>query len=364
VSRPLQVAGSLSARQGGPTTAALGLSTTLGSRVLSVDAYLGAPERDELRGRGVEVYPRLLSERLQFSPQLLLAVWRGAQSADIVIFHGLMLVNTVLGALICRVRRADFAIQLHGGLEPYQLQNHRWRKAVATGVFRYVLRSAKVVACASESEAAAARRYSGSDNVRVVGLGVPPVEGQRPRPRPRTPLVVGYMGRFATKKRLDLVVAGCRRLIDRGVEVRLVVAGADGDLTRADVQQMVAAAAPLDATVEGPVRGPEKRRFWDEIDVFLLPSDNENFGIVIAEAAASGVPVVATRHVAAHQVLLASGGGALCEQYPASIAEALSTLSDEAAYAEASARCLEVAGRDFSWPGVGQRWRQALEGAR
>ena len=45
----------------------------------------------------------------------------------------------------------------------------------------------------------------------------------------------------------------------------------------------------------GPVFGNEKINLLDSSDVFVLPSLNENFGIVVAEALARGIPVLTTK---------------------------------------------------------------------
>jgi glycosyltransferase involved in cell wall biosynthesis len=44
----------------------------------------------------------------------------------------------------------------------------------------------------------------------------------------------------------------------------------------------------------GPMIGSEKIRIYDNSDVFILPTFSENFGIVIAEALARGIPVITT----------------------------------------------------------------------
>ena len=62
--------------------------------------------------------------------------------------------------------------------------------------------------------------------------------------------------------------------------------------------KLAEAAAALDAQKQvhfcGPVNGPAKWEAYRDADVFVLPSQNENFGNTAAEAVAAGTPVIVT----------------------------------------------------------------------
>jgi glycosyltransferase involved in cell wall biosynthesis len=45
----------------------------------------------------------------------------------------------------------------------------------------------------------------------------------------------------------------------------------------------------------GPVEGEAKAALYRQADLFVLPTFSENFGLVVAEALAYGVPVITTR---------------------------------------------------------------------
>jgi glycosyltransferase involved in cell wall biosynthesis len=113
------------------------------------------------------------------------------------------------------------------------------------------------------------------------------------RPRPVGPVTIGYLGRIGTGKGVDVLARACTLLDpDTRAGLELLVAGDDRfvpDVERATVQ------AALTATGL-PVRRPgwiSQAEFFAQVDVAVVPSVRpESFGLVAAEAMASGVPVV------------------------------------------------------------------------
>jgi glycosyltransferase involved in cell wall biosynthesis len=106
-------------------------------------------------------------------------------------------------------------------------------------------------------------------------------------------VVVGFLGRVGREKGTDVLAQACR-LLDADVrrKVRLVVAGDDRFVPKADRQ--VVARALADAGVEvGRPGWVDPRAFFADVDVTVFPSVRpESFGLGAAEAMAAGRPVV------------------------------------------------------------------------
>ena len=63
-----------------------------------------------------------------------------------------------------------------------------------------------------------------------------------------------------------------------------------------EIKKLFAAKCPADSyEFRGPVYGDEKFKLLADADAFILPTRNENWGIAVAEAMASGLPVICTK---------------------------------------------------------------------
>jgi phosphatidylinositol alpha 1,6-mannosyltransferase len=98
---------------------------------------------------------------------------------------------------------------------------------------------------------------------------------------PNGEMIVGYVGRLAAEKRVDLLAE-----ISRLPGVRLAIVGSG------PAEQMIRRVVP-DAAYLGWRGGDELAEIYASFDVFVHSGPNDTFGQTLQEAAASGLPVVA-----------------------------------------------------------------------
>ena len=116
---------------------------------------------------------------------------------------------------------------------------------------------------------------------------------------PDNSLLVLYLGRLVSKKSPDLLLEAFAQSRAQSVSLLsavLVLVGPDeGDGYR---EQLQACVRRLGLTAQvlftGPLYGDAKWSAYRDADVFVLPSQNENFGNTAAEAVACGTPVLLT----------------------------------------------------------------------
>ena len=143
--------------------------------------------------------------------------------------------------------------------------------------------------------------------------------------------LVLFLGRLSEKKSPGLLLQAFASLPDRwgGENMRLVFVGPDEGGMQVQLEQM-AARLGIASRVRfaGPLFGEAKWSAYRDADVFVLPSQNENFGNTAAESAAAGTPVIVTEQCGIAP-LLADVGGLAVSHDAAALAGAIERLFNE-----------------------------------
>jgi glycosyltransferase involved in cell wall biosynthesis len=132
------------------------------------------------------------------------------------------------------------------------------------------------------------------------------------------PPVIGAMGRFVAKKGFDVLIEALARL---DAPYRAIVAG-DGAETAALAK--LRRRHGLEDRIAFPGWQDDTAAFFDSIDVFCLPSLHEPFGIVLLEAMAQALPVIAADSEGPSEILHDGIDGMLvAKSDPAALAAAV-----------------------------------------
>lgn len=156
-----------------------------------------------------------------------------------------------------------------------------------------------------------------AERVHSVPLGFDPGSfGPASDAAPREgPLRLAFVGRFTRVKGADLLAEALAVLAARGLAFNCRIAAAEhqGD---ADTRARLAA----HATLLGKVAHGELARLYQWADLLVMPSRFDSFGLVVPEALACGLPVLASDRVGARDFITDGVSG---EVIPAHSADAL-----------------------------------------
>lgn len=156
---------------------------------------------------------------------------------------------------------------------------------------------------------------------------------------PDVPLLLS-VGRFHAQKGYDLIPPTLAELIRRSFACLWVIVGTDSDRVREgvppDVAERIRCLPPIlepDLDRKGYDHLPSEGLIdlYHACDIFVLPSRNEPFGMVVAEALAAGLPVVGTTGMGAPDMIAPGKGGYVVEkENPLALADALALLLSQA----------------------------------
>lgn len=268
---------------------------------------------------------------LHWSWGLLRALPRLAREADVVHVHSLWTFPVWWGCHCALAAGKRMVMSPHGCLDPVRLRHSAWKKRAVAWIDRGYLRRAAVVHVTSEEERKWVEEFlrppsgrkgegkSGEPQVVVVphGVTLPPPSGCMGEAKKASTETEGrtvlYLGRLHPLKGLEMLVEAWGLLrppsgrngegkkgegshASTSIGWRLVIAGPDEQGTRTALERQARKLGVMESIVfRGPVAGAEKERLLQEADLLVLPSRSENFGLVVAEALAAGVPAIATR---------------------------------------------------------------------
>ena len=191
-----------------------------------------------------------------------------------------------------------------------------------------------------------------------IGMDVPEVESREKEDAGRVRKIV-FFGRLHKVKGVDRLIRAWERVASEGWE--LVVAGPDCGMLE-ELKGIVAERKLPRVSFVGEINGHAKYEFLAGGDVYVLPSDTENFGVTVAEALASGTPVIASQGTP-WQGLERERCGRWVPIGVESLAAALKEMmaANDEERAAMGARGREWIRRDFSWKGIGAQMKSAYE---
>jgi glycosyltransferase involved in cell wall biosynthesis len=136
---------------------------------------------------------------------------------------------------------------------------------------------------------------------------------QLPAPAPNGAVRFGLFGRLVSLKGSHFAVAALRRVVQAGVTAEVHFFGTGPDQS-AVVELARSLALERSIHLHGSYRPSELDRLVAPIDVGLMPSIYEGFGLVMLELMARGRPVIASDAGSAQEVLGRLGGGMVVDR--------------------------------------------------
>jgi len=309
----LHVIQTLSPSTGGPPEALRQLTKAYAQAGVQVEiATQDDPDAPYLSTFTVPVHPTGSKPSVYAHSRELLAWLRqNVTRFDGVVINGIWTYHGLAAARASK-GRVPYVVFTHGMLDPWFKRKYpakHIKKYLYWPAQHWVLHNAERVIFTSTLERDLAPQSFWPHNwksfVVPYGTGEPPADieaqtdawyGKVPALRGRRSLL--FLSRIHEKKGCDLLIGAFARVSPRYPQVDLVIAGPDQVGLQAKLQRQ-AETLGIASRVHWPglITGDAKWGAMRNADAFVLPSHQENFGVVVAESLACGRPVLISNQV-------------------------------------------------------------------
>lgn len=185
----------------------------------------------------------------------------------------------------------------HGMLEPWIMARHYWTKKLPALLLyqKKAIVKANYIHATAESEKNNLLNLGYNNKIEVIanGIDVDSIQIKSTWKKNKTLL---FLSRIHVKKGIEFLLDAIAVLKEQLQGYIIYIAG-EGEASYIQVLKEKAQSLGIDNLISfcGGIYGEKKWKLFRQADLFILPTYSENFGIVVAEALASGTPVITTK---------------------------------------------------------------------
>ena len=202
-------------------------------------------------------------------------------------------------------------------------------------LYRMLFRDARVILL-SERLYPDVRKYVPEERVSYCpnGVSVPAIDFSTPTAASLEMTRILFLSNIIRSKGVSVLIEACRLLKERGVDFRCSLVGAlsadyPGDTLADEIRRQ---GVEDRITYDGPRYGEQKWEVFAQADIFVHPTLNDSFPLVILEAMGTGLPVVTTGEGGIPDMVRDGVDGLICPKGDAvALADALEKLLSDTA---------------------------------
>lgn len=215
--------------------------------------------------------------------------------ADIYHTNGLWRYCNHVAAVVARQQGKPFVLTPHGMLYPEALAHSRWqKKLLGWACVNRDIREASCIHVTCEEEMQHIRALGLTNPVAVIPNPIPESHLKEDVPKAKK-VTFGYLGRLHPRKHVERIIEALALLFEEEqTQCELVIMGSGEPSYEVFLRERVAHLGLSNVRFLGFVEGEAKERQLAQIHALFVPSDFENFGMIVAEALREGTPVFAS----------------------------------------------------------------------
>jgi glycosyltransferase involved in cell wall biosynthesis len=265
------------------------------------------------------------------SPTAMRMIDQALSTVDVLHLHGPWLDGNRQIANLAVRRGIPYVVSLHGMLDDWAMSQRGMKKrAYMLLAGRRILDRAARIHCTASGELAQARKWFSNPNTVVLPclVDLSPFENlpgpelamsHLPPIKPDQHKLL-FLSRLHEQKGVELLLYAARLLAQQSFQFVLLLAGSGTPVYEKFLHRLVDELKLQDRVIFlGHLNGARKLSTFQWADLLVHPTRHENFGLVLIEAMACGVPVLTTRGTDIWQEIQ-TAGVEISDANPASLA--------------------------------------------
>lgn len=312
---------------------------------------------------GVEVhyFPLAWPSRLIpfYAPALGQACRAKMGQFDAAYFYATWTYPMLAGARVAVRAKLSYVVSPRGAFMTRSLQEKRLKKWLYFSLIeRNLVNRAAAIHCTSTMEQQELNQLKLRPSSTVIpnGLDLAPFAQLPIRGKLRESLGLSscsrlsvFVGRLAPEKQLTLTIEAFARVAQQLPGAHLAIIGPDGGSEDAARQQVQTLQLGDRVHFPGLLTGTDLLQAYADADLLVLLSRRENFGMVVVEAMAAGVPVLLSDTVGLAEEIDQAGAGRVVTSQVEEVAEVWQQMINAPDAQEMGARGRMWARQHFSW---------------
>lgn len=223
---------------------------------------------------------------------------RFLRQSDYDLYHtnGMWMYCNHATCMAARRKGRPYVITPHGMLYPQAMARSAWKKQMLLkldGVDKD-LRQASCIHCTCAEEMRHYRDLGYQNPVAVIPNPVPIPTFVNELQNDRTIKRIGFLGRLHPRKNVEALIKAWILLNNANKDAQLIIMGTGEPSYEQMLKSMVRQHGLTNVEFAGFVTGREKFERLASLTALCVPSDFENFGMIVTEALSIGTPVIAS----------------------------------------------------------------------
>lgn len=296
--RILQTIAGFGAKSGGTSTCTYDLVTALNQLNCQTDILTLNPNdpTDRLMGVGEQWIKALPHDgKTPFGYSHNITYYLNTTDYDLYHTNGLWMYCNHVTASVARKKDKPYIITPHGMLYPQALARSAWKKKLMMSLcFEKDIREANCIHATCMQEMKYYRDLGYKNPVAVIANPMPlpdyidDIKPERSKKR------IGFLGRLHPRKNVKGLIEAWASLGKATQNAELYIMGKGDEAYEAYLRELVTTLGLTNVVFAGFVNGREKFEKLATLTALFVPSDFENFGMIITEALIVKTPVMAS----------------------------------------------------------------------